>query len=174
MNVQFYSFAIPALIAVWGLTRGQAGVLGTAALLVSAAGGGFAGWFADRFGRVLTLQIAILWFAVFTFLSGLAQNYAQLFAARALLGFGFGGEWAAGAVLMGETVRAEYRGRAVGVVQSGWGVGWGIAVLLQLVCYSVASPALAWRLMFAFGALPAIFIFLLQRRVPEPEIHARA
>lgn len=53
-------------------------------------------------------------------------------------------------------------------------MGWGIAVLLQFICYSVAPSALAWRLMFAFGALPAIFIFLLQRRVPEPEIHARA
>src|SRR5271166_3811987 len=102
MDVQIYSFVIPTLIATWGITRGQAGVLGTAALLVSAVGGWFAGWFADRYGRVLTLQIAILWFAVFTFLSGLAQNYVQLFAARALLGFGFGGEWAAGAVLLGE------------------------------------------------------------------------
>src|SRR6185312_2178777 len=79
MNVQLYSFVIPALIAVWGLTRSQAGVLGTAALLISAAGGWVAGWFADRYGRVLTLQIAILTFAVFTFLSGLAQNYTQLF-----------------------------------------------------------------------------------------------
>jgi MFS family permease len=91
MDVQIYSFVILALISTWGLTRGQAGLLGTAALLVSAAGGSVAGWFADRYGRVLTLQIAILWFAVFTFLSGLAQNYAQLFIARALLGFGFGG-----------------------------------------------------------------------------------
>src|SRR5215470_2349677 len=97
MDVQLYSFAIPALIATWGITRAQAGVLGTAALLVSAAGGWLAGWFADRFGRVLTLQAAILWFAGFTFLSGLAQDFDQLFAARALMGLGFGGEWAAGA-----------------------------------------------------------------------------
>ena len=75
MNVQLYSFVIPALIAVWGLTRGEAGVLGTAALLVSALGGWVAGWFADRFGRVLTLQIAILCFAVFTFpLGGLRSK----------------------------------------------------------------------------------------------------
>src|SRR3989442_6549200 len=90
MDVQMYSFVIPALIATWGITRGQAGVLGTAALLVSAIGGWLAGWIADRFGRVRTLQIAILWFAIFTFLSGLAQSYEQLFAARALLGLGFG------------------------------------------------------------------------------------
>jgi MFS family permease len=70
MDVQMYSFVIPALIATWGITRAQAGQLGTAALLVSAIGGWIAGWIADRFGRVLTLQIAILWFAIFTFLSG--------------------------------------------------------------------------------------------------------
>jgi len=65
MDVQIYSFVIPTLIATWGITRGQAGVLGTAALLVSALGGWIAGFVADRFGRVRTLQIAILWFAVF-------------------------------------------------------------------------------------------------------------
>src|SRR5207244_7108336 len=94
MDVQMYSFVIPALIATWGITRGQAGVLGTAALLVSAIGGWVAGYAADRFGCVRTLQIAILWFAIFPFISCLAQNYSQLFAARAFLGLGFGREWA--------------------------------------------------------------------------------
>src|SRR5438876_2744675 len=130
MDVQMYSFVIPALIATWGITRGQAGVLGTAALLVSAIGGWVAGYVADRFGRVRTLQIAILWFAIFTFLSGLAQNYSQLFAARAFLGLGFGGEWAAGAVLLGESIRAEHRGKALGVMQAGWAVVWGMATVL--------------------------------------------
>src|SRR6516165_10819907 len=119
MDVQLYSFVIPALIAAWGITRAQAGLLGTAALLVSAVGGWFAGWFADRYGRVLALQAAILWFAAFTFLSGLAQNFSQLFAARAIMGLGFGGEWAAGAVLLGEVIRPQHRGKALGVMQSG-------------------------------------------------------
>ena len=136
MDVQLYSFVIPALIASWGITRGQAGVLGTAALLFSAVGGWLAGWLADRFGRVLMLQIAILWFATFSFLSGLAQNYEQLFAARALLGLGFGGEWAAGAVLLGEVIRAEHRGKALGTMQAGWAVGWGAAALLYVVFFS--------------------------------------
>src|SRR5947208_14108233 len=92
MDVQMYSFVIPALIASWGITRADAGVLGTAALLASALGGWLAGWVADRFGRVRTLQVAILWFAIFTFLSGVAQNYEQLFVARALMGLGFDSE----------------------------------------------------------------------------------
>ena len=99
MDVQLYSFVIPTLIAIWGITRAQAGELGTAALLVSAVGGWLAGWLADRYGRVRTLQVAILWFAVFTFLSGLAQNFEQLFSARALMGLGFGAERAAGSDL---------------------------------------------------------------------------
>jgi MFS family permease len=171
MNVQLYSFVIPALIAVWGITRAQAGVLGTAALLVSAVGGWFAGWFADRYGRVLTLQIAILWFAVFTFLSGLAQNYDQLFAARALLGFGFGGEWAAGAVLLGEVIRAQHRGKALGIMQAGWAVGWGVAALLYAFFFSVFPAQTAWRALFLVGLAPALLVFYVRRYVEEPPVY---
>ena len=125
MDVQLYSLVIPTLIAAWGITKTQAGLLATSALLLSAVGGWIAGLLSDRIGRVRTLQITILWFAFFTFVSGFAQNFEQLLVARALMGLGFGGEWAAGAVLMGEVIRAEHRGKAVGTVQSGWAVGWG-------------------------------------------------
>jgi MFS family permease len=173
-DFMIYPLVIGTIIPLWHVERGVAGLAVTVTLLCSAVGGWLTGFLSDRIGRVRALQITVLWFAGFTLLCAFAQNYGQLFAARAMLGFGFGGEWAAGAVLIGETVHASYRGRAVGVVQSGWGVGWGIAVLLQLVCYSLVPPDLAWRLMFAFGAVPALFIFALQRRVPEPQIHARA
>src|ERR1700758_4304414 len=171
MDVQMYSFVIPALIATWGITRGQAGVLGTAALLASAAGGWIAGWIADRYGRVRTLQIAILWFAIFTFLSGLAQNYTQLFVARALLGLGFGGEWAAGAVLLGESIRAEHRGKALGVMQGGWAIGWGMATLLYALFFSLLPPAVAWRALFLFGIAPALLVFFVRRYVEEPPVY---
>src|ERR1700752_541251 len=151
MDVQFYSLVIPTLIAVWGLTRAQAGVLGTGALLVSALGGWLAGWVADRIGRVRTLQFAILWFAIFSFISGLAQNFNQLFAARSLLGLGFGGEWAAGAVLLGEIIQPEHRGKALGFMQAGWAVGWGAAALLYAFFFSVLPPEAAWRALFLAG-----------------------
>src|SRR6516225_2254538 len=88
---------------------------------------------ADRIGRVRTLQITILWFAVFTGLCGLAQSYGQFLLARGLMGLGFGGEWAVGAVLMGEVIAAHHRGKAVGAVQSGWALGWGAAAILYTV-----------------------------------------
>jgi MFS family permease len=165
MDVQLYSFVIPALITTWGITRGQAGMLGTAALLVSAMGGWFAGWIADQYGRVRTMQIAILWFGVFSFLSGLAQNFPQLFAARALLGLGFGGEWAAGAVLLGEVVRAQHRGKALGMMQAGWALGWGAAAALYAFFFSVLPSAVAWRVLFLVGLAPALLVFWVRKYV---------
>jgi len=174
MDVQLYSFVIPTLIATWGITRGQAGVLGTAALLVSALGGWLAGWCADRYGRVRTLQVAILWFAAFTFLSGLAQNFGQLFAARATMGLGFGGEWAAGAVLLGEVVRPQHRGKALGIMQAGWAVGWGAAALLYALSFSLLPPATAWRALFLVGIAPALLVFWVRRYVEEPPVYVES
>jgi hypothetical protein len=43
---------------------------------------------------------------------------------------GFGGEWAAEAVLMGKVIRDKYRGRGVGLVQTGWAIGCGASALV--------------------------------------------
>jgi MFS family permease len=170
MDVQLYSLVIPTLIAAWGISKTQAGLLATSALLLSAVGGWIAGLLSDRIGRVRTLQITILWFAFFTFVSGFAQNFEQLFVARALMGLGFGGEWAAGAVLMGEVIRAEHRGKAVGTVQSGWAVGWGAAALLYAVLFSRLPEETAWRALFFAGILPAGLVLFVRYFVDEPAV----
>src|ERR1039457_4139097 len=144
MDVMVYSFVIPSLIAAWHITKGEAGMLGTAALLISAVGGWLAGLLADRFGRARVLQWTILWFALFTFLSGFTNNFWQLLITRGCQGLGFGGEWAVGSVLMGETIRAEHRGKAVGTVQGGWAIGWGIAAIYSVALFSWVSPGPAW------------------------------
>src|ERR1700749_599156 len=59
-DVQMYSFVIPTVIALWGLSRGEAGLIGTVTLLISSLGGWFSGTLADRFGRVRMLHIMIL------------------------------------------------------------------------------------------------------------------
>ncbi len=169
-DVQMYSFVIPTVIALWGLSRGQAGLIGTVTLLISSLGGWFSGTLADRFGRVRMLQITILWYSVFTFLCAFAQNFEQLFVLRALHGLGFGGEWAAGAVLMGEVIRDKYRGRGVGIVQTGWAVGWGASALVYIGLYAFLPEEIAWRALFAIGLLPAVFVFWIRRHIEEPEI----
>src|SRR5215470_19984252 len=172
MDVQIYSFAIPAIMAAFSLSKQDAGLIGTATLLTSAFGGWFAGALSDRFGRVRTLQITIIWFAFFTFLCGFAQSYTQLFIFRALMGLGFGGEWAAGAVLMGEVIRPQHRGKAVGSVQSGWAIGWGIAALLATLLFSVLPADTAWRALFWIGITPAVLVFFVRRFVDEPPVFA--
>ena len=165
-----FTFVISAIIQLWGISNAEAGILGTITLLFSAIGGWGAGILADRYGRVRILQITILWFSICTVLIGFAQNFEQFFVLRALQGLGFGGEWAVGSVLMGEIIRAEHRGKAVGTVQSGWAIGWGIAALAYTLVFSILPAEWAWRSLFWIGVLPALLVLFIRRNVPEPEI----
>lgn len=174
MDFMIYPLVIGTIIALWKVDAGSAGLAGTVTLLASAIGGWLGGYLSDHIGRVRTLQITIIWFSFFSLVCAVVQNFEQLLIARAVLGLGFGGEWAAGAVLMGEAIRPQYRGRAVGSVQSGWAVGWGLAVLSQAILFSALPAETAWRWMFVIGALPALLVFYIRRSVTEPEIAAEA
>ena len=174
MDVQMFSFAILAIMNAFAVSKADVGAIGTATLVASAIGGWAAGVLADRIGRVRTLQITIGWFAVFTFLCGFAQNYTQLFAFRALMGFGFGGEWAAAAVLIGEVITPRHRGKAVGTMQAGWPVGYGLAAVIATLFFSVFPPDLAWRVMFWFGLTPAVLVLFVRRFVSEPPVYAQS
>ena len=101
MDFQIYPLVIGTIIALWKVDAGMAGLAGTVTLLSSAVGGWIGGYIADRIGRVRTLQFTILWFSFFSLLCAIAQNFDQLLIARAILGLGFGGEWAAGACAPG-------------------------------------------------------------------------
>jgi MFS family permease len=170
LDVQIYTFAAPLLIAVWHLSSGDIGRVASWALFTSAFGGWVTGLLSDRIGRVRMLQITILWFAAFTAVSGFTQNVDQLAFVRALQGFGFGGEWAAGAVLMGEVIRPEDRGKAVGTVQGGWAVGWLVALAFSAVITANLPPELAWRALFFVGLVPALLVFFIRRYIEEPKV----
>jgi MFS family permease len=169
-DVNLYALVIPTLLVTLNFTMAEAGILATVALLLSAAGGWITGTLADKYGRVRVLQVTILWFAVFTFLAGFCSTFSQFFVVRALQGLGFGGEWAAGAVLIGEVIQSKYRGRAVGLVQSGWAVGWGGATLVFAIVFSLLPQDIAWRVLFWTGLLPALLVIYIRRFVNEPEI----
>ena len=158
---------LAAITATFGLTTGEAGLLATTTLVASALGGVLSGVLADRIGRVRTLVLTIVVYAVFTALCGLASSYEMLLVFRALQGLGFGGEWAAGAILVGEYARPEHRGRAVAVVQSSWAVGWGLAVLVYTFSFSFLDEDIAWRVLFLTGALPALAVLYIRRSVRD-------
>ncbi len=162
-----YTFVIPTLIVQWGMSRTEAGYIATGALLTSAVGGWAAGILADRFGRVPILQLTVLWFALFTCLSGFTQSYPQLLFTRTMQGFGFGGEWSVGSLLVAEVIDARHRGKAAGLVQSSWAVGWALAAAAFWGVYALVPPALGWRILFWIGIAPASMIFYVRRHVEE-------
>ncbi|MCX5241500.1 MFS transporter [Streptomyces prunicolor] len=162
-----------ALAAYFGLDSGQTGLFTTVTLVVSAVGGAIAGVFADRVGRVKALMITVVTYAVFTVACGFAPNYETLLVFRALQGLGFGGEWAVGAILVAEYASPRHRGRTLGAVQSSWAVGWALAAVVYTLVFSFLGDDLAWRVMFWTGALPALLVIWVRRRVHDaPEATA--
>jgi MFS family permease len=166
-----YTFIIPTLLTLWGMSKAEAGYIASAALITSAIGGWGAGVLADRFGRVRVLQVTVLWFAAFTFLSGFTHSYGELLFTRAMQGFGFGGEWAVGSVLVSESIDARHRGKAAGVVQSSWSVGWAAAAIASWAASVLLPAELGWKVLFWAGILPALLIIYIRRNVKEPAIY---
>ena len=148
----------PAEIARYG------GYIMAIKLLCWGMGGILFGVIADRIGRSRTMVITILIYAVFTGLSGLAQNWVQLAALQAIAGFGIGGEWAAGASLIAESWPEKHRARAMQIMQMAFAFGFFAAALDNLILGPIS-----WRWVLAAGALPAVLSLLIRFFVPEPE-----
>lgn len=170
MDFLLYVMAIGHLRAYFGFDDGTAGLLGTVTLITSAVGGIVFGIVADRAGRTRALMATILIFSVCSLGAATSQTLWQLMAWRILLGFGMGGEWASGAVLVSETWPAEHRVRAISIMQSGWALGYIAAALLGALFLDVLDLGPdAWRWLFAIGVLPALLTLWIRRSVKEPE-----
>ena len=168
-DVMLYALVLASLILDLGISKQTAGVLGSITLLAAAAGGLVFGVIADRYGRVRALIGSVLIYAVFTAACGFAQNVVQLALFRILLGLGMGGEWASGAALVAETWPDKHRGKALGIMQSSWAIGYALAALVA----GLILPWKGWRVVFFVGILPAFFTLAVRRRVQEPEIWKR-
>jgi MFS family permease len=169
-DFMLYAMAIGRLKTYFGFDDATAGMLGTFTLATSALGGVCFGVIADRYGRTKALRLSILIFSLASLGAATSGSVGQLLLWRAILGLGMGGEWASGAVLVSETWPAEHRNKAISIMQSGWALGYILAAALAAIILG-ANPfgADSWRLLFAAGALPALFVLWIRRRVPEPE-----
>ncbi|HEY2418427.1 MAG TPA: MFS transporter, partial [Steroidobacteraceae bacterium] len=169
-DVLLYSIVVTHLMQAFNMSRTTAGLLNALTLAASALGGLLFGLLADRFGRRRMLSASILFYSICTFACGLSTTIFALGVFRFLLGLGMGGEWNTGATLVAETWPAEWRGRAMGIVQSSWGVGYALAAVVAWLILAHAS----WRWVFFAGILPGLLVFWIQRSVPEPPAWERS
>jgi MFS family permease len=169
MDAMLYVMAITTLQQEFDFREGTSGLIATVTLLTSAAGGLLFGIVADKVGRTRALMATILIYSLCSLGTATAQDVFQLLLWRALLGLGMGGEWASGAVLVSETWPPEHRAKAIGIMQSGWALGY----ILAAVVAAAVLPTLGWRWLFVVGALPALLVFWVRRDVSEPAVWSR-
>ena len=166
MDVLLYTFALTTIQKEFQFDSATAGLLASVTLLASAIGGILFGVIADYIGRTKALIATILIYSFCSAGTATAQNLLQLILWRSLLGLGMGGEWSSGSVLVSETWPAEHRGKAIGIMQSGWALGYILAALVS----AAVLPRFGWRALFLVGVLPALLTIWIRRRVPEPAV----
>jgi len=151
-------------------TKGAIGFYGGLLFALFLVGWGLAflwGPVGDKFGRVRTLMITIVWYSVFTFLSALVTNVGQLAVLRLLAGIGIGGEWAMGGTFVAEEWPEQRRRAGAGYMHTGYYVGIFFAALAN---YAIGGRFghNGWRVMFAVGGLPALLLAAVRHGVTEP------
>ena len=105
------------------------------------------GWLADRFGARSLLTRIVIWWSVFTALTGAAWNYSSLLLIRFLFGCGEAGAFPGSASAISRWFPASERGRAQAAVMVGSRLGGGFA------------PALVYSMMAVVGWRPVYWIF---------------
>ncbi|MDA2920175.1 MFS transporter [Desulfobacterota bacterium AH_259_B03_O07] len=186
MDLLLFAFAVGSIGKVFNLSEAWVGALFSLTLFSSAFGGAVFGIISDYLGRVRALTYSILLYSAFTGLSAFSPNLGFLLVCRLFLGLGMGGEWASGEVLVAEKWPREHRGKVIGMVQSGWGVGYilaavlatliipnfheGVSYTIPILGVTLDGLDLGWRLLFFVGVLPAFLVFYIRRHLDEPEV----
>jgi MFS family permease len=166
MDIMIYTMVLAHLMKYFSMSKTIGGLMNTITLVASALGGILFGMIADRIGRVKALMGSILIYSIFTGACAFSGSVVQLAIFRALLGLGMGGEWASGAALVSETWPAQHRGKAMGIMQSSWAVGYALAAFIS----ALVLPTFGWRGVFLAGFFPALVTLWIRRHVEEPDI----
>ncbi len=163
MDLGMMTFVLGSIKAEFGLSAAQTGLLASSSFLGMFAGAAVAGMLADRFGRKPVFQVSMIFWGVGSLMCGLADSVTALMLYRVLLGFGMGMEFPIGLSMVSEIVPARSRGKYVAILEGFWPIGFIAAGLLAYL----ALPVIGWRGIFIAMALPAAFVFVVRRMVPE-------
>jgi MFS family permease len=172
-------FVIGVVVALlrdqWGLSTGQIALLNSVTLAASALGALGFGWIADVVGRKKVYGFEVIVLAIGAIASACSPNLTFLLAARIVLGVGIGGDYPVSATIMSEYSGRRTRGRMVGLVFTMQGAGLVTGPLLASILLASHVPhELTWRILLAFGAVPAMAVFYLRRQIHETPRFARA
>jgi MFS family permease len=159
---------------VWSVTANLTSVL----LIGWAIGGVVFGRVADRLGRTRTLLLTMLVYALSTAACAFSPNIYVLAAFRFLASLGIGGEWAAGAALVAESLPFSKRVLGGALLYTSAPAGLFLATfvndLFTRKLHAIAGdPSLSWRVVFLTGLVPAAVAVLIRLRVHEPEAFRR-
>ena len=124
------------------------------------------GRLADRFGRRPILMLDVILFSVFELATAFAPTLTALLVLRFLFGIAMGGEWGIGASLAMESIPARSRGLISGLLQSGYPCGFFLAALANWLLIDHVG----WRGLFVVGAVPALLVLYIRRKVPESAV----
>jgi MFS family permease len=143
-------------------------------LLGWAAGGVLFGKLTDRLGRTRTLLLTMLTYALGTGACAFAPNLFVLALFRFVASLGIGGEWAAGASLVAETMPKNRRLLGGAILYTSAPIGLLLATYVndlftRQLDSIAADPALSWRVVFLTGLVPAVVALLIRMGVKEPE-----
>ena len=157
------------------------GTIATSILIVGwATGGIFFGYLGDKWGRAKTLVVSVLFYSLFTALSAWSVNIYDFCAYRFLTGLGVGGTFAAAVSLVAETLPSRSRPYALGFLQSLAACGNVAAAVVSLhlkpsmMMSFFGVEWVGWRWLFLVGAVPAVLVIFVMRRLKEPEAWVKA
>ncbi|WP_087724799.1 MFS transporter [Pandoraea sp. PE-S2T-3] len=158
----------PLLREYWGLSGAQIGFLNTLTFGAAAIGRLGSGYIADRYGRRTMLSINLMLFTLGALICALATNYSMLAAGRFIVGFGLGGEISIAVTMLAEFCSSRFRGVAVGAINvAGGGLGNMLAPAFGLAVFAFFPGPDSWRWLFGCLVLPAFFVLLYRRFIPE-------
>lgn len=164
LDLQVLALAMPSFMKELNISPLLAGALGTYTLVGMGIGGIYAGWMADRVGRVRVTWWSVLAFSIFTGLIGFCQEYWQIGVMRFISGLGLGAVYSTGNTLVSEYVPTRIRNTVLSIVIAGWSLGYVIAALIA----AQVLPIWGWRPLFFLAVVPGLICLVLMWRVSDP------
>ena len=142
-----------------------------------AIGGILFGKVTDRFGRTRTLLLTMFVYAVSTAACAFAPNIWVLAICRFAASLGIGGEWAAGASLVSESLPANKRITGGALLYTSAPAGLLLATYVndlftRKLDVIASDPTTSWRAVFLTGLVPVAVALLIRLKVKEPEAWA--